>query len=50
VKFGEYVTGCVMKMPEKIGFVWSNFGWFGHFTEHVACGILGLEINVHFSK
>jgi hypothetical protein len=31
VKFGEYVTEGVMKVPEKFGFNQSNFGWFGHF-------------------
>jgi hypothetical protein len=41
VKFGEYVTGGVVKVPEKFGFNWSIFGWFGHFTEHMACGELG---------
>jgi hypothetical protein len=30
-----------VNVPEKFGFNLSNFGWFGHFTEHVACGILG---------
>jgi hypothetical protein len=35
VKFCEYVTGDVVKVPEKFGFNWSIFGWFGHFTEHV---------------
>jgi hypothetical protein len=30
-----------MKVPEKFGFNWSKFGWFGHFTEHVVCGELG---------
>jgi hypothetical protein len=41
VKFGEYVIGGVVKVPEKFGFNRSIFGWFGHFTEHVACGELG---------
>jgi hypothetical protein len=41
VKFGKYVTGSVVKVPEKFGFNWSIFGWFGHFTEHLACGELG---------
>ena len=36
-----------MKVPEKFGFNWSIFGWFGHFTEHVACGKLGLRRNGH---
>jgi hypothetical protein len=26
VKFGEYVTGGVMKLPEKFGIDWSIFG------------------------
>jgi hypothetical protein len=41
VKFGKSVTGSVVKVPEKFGFNWSIFGWFGHFTEHVEGG--GLE-------
>jgi hypothetical protein len=41
VKFGENVTGGVVKVPEKFGFNRSIFGWFGHFTEHVVCGELG---------
>jgi hypothetical protein len=41
VKFGEYVTRGIVKVPEKFGIDWSIFGWFGHFTEHVACGVLG---------
>jgi hypothetical protein len=41
VRFCEYVTGGIVNVPEKFGFNLSNFGWFGHFTEHVACGILG---------
>jgi hypothetical protein len=41
VKFGEDVSGGVVKVPEKFGFNQSIFGWFGHFTEHVACGDLG---------
>jgi hypothetical protein len=41
VKFGEYVTRSVVKVPEKFGFNRSIFVWFGHFTEHVACGELG---------
>jgi hypothetical protein len=41
VKLREYVTGGVVKVPEKFGFNRSIFGWFGHFTEHVACGGLG---------
>jgi hypothetical protein len=43
VKFGEYVTGGIVKVPEKFGFKWSIFGWFGHFTEHVTCGVLGFR-------
>jgi hypothetical protein len=34
-----------VKVPEKFGFNWSIFGWFGHFTEHVACGELGFRWN-----
>ena len=47
VKFGEYVTGDVVKVPEKFGFNWSIFGWFGHFTEHVEGGVLGFRGNGH---
>jgi hypothetical protein len=43
VKFGKDVAGSVVKVPEKFGFNLSIFGWFGHFTEHVACGKLGLR-------
>jgi hypothetical protein len=42
VKFGKHVTGSVVKVPEKFGFNWSIFGWFGHFTEHVEGEELGL--------
>jgi hypothetical protein len=45
VKFGKYVTGSVVKVPEKFGFNWSIFGWFGHFTEHVEGGGLGFRGN-----
>jgi hypothetical protein len=45
VKFGKYVTGSVVKMPEKFGFNWSIFGWFGHFTEHVEGEELGFQRN-----
>jgi hypothetical protein len=48
VKFGEYVTGGIIKVPEKIGFNMSNFCWFRHFAEHVACGGLGFSRNGHF--
>jgi hypothetical protein len=41
VKLREYVTEGVVKVPEKFRFNRSNFEWFGHFTEHVACGDLG---------
>jgi hypothetical protein len=47
VKFGKYVTGSVVKVPEKFGFNWSIFGWFGHFTEHVVGGVLGFRGNGH---
>jgi hypothetical protein len=43
VKFGEYVTGGVVKVPEKFGVNRSIFCRFGHFTEHVACEDLGLR-------
>jgi hypothetical protein len=43
VKFGEYVTGGVVMVPEKIGFNRSIFGWFGHFTEHVVGEGLGFR-------
>jgi hypothetical protein len=33
----------MVKVPEKFGFNWSKFGWFGHFTEHVVCGNLGFR-------
>jgi hypothetical protein len=29
-----------MKVLEKYGVDLSKFGWFGHFTEHLACGVL----------
>jgi hypothetical protein len=45
VKFGKSVTGSVVKVPEKFGFNWSIFGWFGHFTEHMACEELGFRWN-----
>jgi hypothetical protein len=41
VKFGEYVTGGIVKVPEKFGFNLGIFGSFGHFTEPVVCGELG---------
>ena len=47
VKCGEYVTGGVVKVPEKFGFNWSIFGWLGHFTEHVEGGELGFRRNGH---
>jgi hypothetical protein len=43
VKFGEYVTGGVVKVPKKFGFNRSISGWFGHFTEHVIGGGLGFR-------
>jgi hypothetical protein len=45
VKFGKYVTGSVVKVPEKFGFNWSIFGWFGHFTEHMVGEELGFRRN-----
>jgi hypothetical protein len=47
VKFGKYVNGGVVKVPEKFGFNRGIFGWFGHFTEHVSCGELGFRGNSH---
>jgi hypothetical protein len=47
VKFGEQVTGDIVKVPEKFGFNWSIFDWFGHFTEHVMCGDLGFARDGH---
>jgi hypothetical protein len=47
VRFCEYVTGGIVKVPEKFGIDWSIFGWFGHFTEHVACSVLGFRRNGH---
>jgi hypothetical protein len=47
VRFGEYVTGGVVKVPEKFGFNWSIFGWFGHFTEQVEGEVLGFRRNGH---
>jgi hypothetical protein len=40
MKFGERVTGRGRRVLEKTGVDLSNFDWFGHFTEHVACGVL----------
>jgi hypothetical protein len=37
----------VVKVPEKFGFNWSKFGWFGHFTEHVKGEELGFLGNGH---
>jgi hypothetical protein len=48
VKFGEYVTGDVVKVPEKFGIHWSIFGWFEHFIEHVVCSELGFWRYGHF--
>jgi hypothetical protein len=45
VKFGKSVTRSVVKVPEKFGFNWSIFGWFGHFTEHVEGDGLGFREN-----
>jgi hypothetical protein len=41
VKFGEYVTGGVVKVPENLG----SIGAFWHFTEHVVCEDLGFWTN-----
>jgi hypothetical protein len=48
MKFGEYVTGDVVKVSEKFGIDWSIFVWFGHFTEHVVYGELGFWRYGHF--
>jgi hypothetical protein len=48
VRFCEYVSGGIIKVPEKFGFNWSNFDWFGNFTEHVACSVLGFWRNAYF--
>jgi hypothetical protein len=40
VNFGEGVTGSGQKVLEKATVDLSNFDWFGHFTEHVACRVL----------
>jgi hypothetical protein len=37
----------VVKVPEKFGFNWSKFGWFGHFTEHLLGEDLGFEVYGH---
>ena len=50
MKFGEYVTGGILKVPGKIGFNPSNFDWFGHFAEHMVCGELGFSRNAHLRK
>jgi hypothetical protein len=47
VKFDKSVTGSVGKVPEKFGFDLSIFGWFRHFTGHVACEELGFRRNSH---
>jgi hypothetical protein len=36
-----------VKVPEKFGFNWSIFGWFGHFTEHEVGELLGFRRNGH---
>jgi hypothetical protein len=38
----------VVKVPEKFGFNWSKFGWFGHFTKHMVSGELGFYGNGHW--
>ena len=48
MKFGECVTGGIVKVPKKFGIDWSIFGWFGQFVEHVACGVLGFWGNDYF--
>jgi hypothetical protein len=50
VRFCDYITRGIVKVPEKFGINWSIFGWFGHFTEHVACSVLEFWRNAHFRK
>jgi hypothetical protein len=38
VKVGVRVTGGGMRVQGKTGIDLSKFEWFGHFTEHMACG------------
>jgi hypothetical protein len=40
VKFGEYVTCGVMKVPKKFGIDLIKFEWFGHCIEQMVCGVL----------
>jgi hypothetical protein len=47
MKFGKDVAGSVVKVPEKFGFNWSIFGWFGHFIEHVVGEKLGFRWTSH---
>jgi hypothetical protein len=39
VKFCVSVTGGVVGVLEKSKVDLSKFSWFGHFTEHLTCGI-----------
>jgi hypothetical protein len=39
MKFSKSVTRGDMKVLEKSRVDLSKFGWFGHFTEHLTCGI-----------
>jgi hypothetical protein len=45
VRFWDYVTRGIVKVPEKFEINRNIFGWFEHFTEHVACGGLGFWRN-----
>jgi hypothetical protein len=47
MRFCDYVTSGIVKVPEKFGINWIIFGWFGHFIEHVACGGLCFRGNGH---
>jgi hypothetical protein len=40
VNFGEDVTGCVMRVLEKVGIDLSKFEWFGHFNEQLVRKVL----------
>jgi hypothetical protein len=48
MRFCDYVNRGIVKVPEKFGIDRSIFGWFGHFTEHVACGGLEFWRNAYF--
>jgi hypothetical protein len=39
VKIGVLDTGSSWSVLEKVGVDLSDFDWFGHFTEHLACEV-----------